>query len=319
VECCGARVDLVSNDPAFLDVARYFDRHSASSVVSILDAALLVGRSGSADATVALLDARGADTTLEVAPCSCTFRGDFRRLRSRDGSPQHTLFGNLGFLFRYLIVLLERTRSIHTLHACAFHRPEDGRLVIVLGTSQSGKSIVLLEALRRGFDVFASDLVHFESRDGKLRFHRGASVDNIWPWILTGVFADVARTLKVAKAVGAHKGSARFSLDLAGRLSPHELLVDPAVTLVLPRLAGPGDEPAQATEVSDAGTVRRTLYECATEKITQSTVIYDEVVVPPLSEPALDLRRWHDVRAWPLARTQAVAVVGGFADTLGWM
>ena len=90
---------------------------------------------------------------------------------------QFGIFGNKGIINSFILSELEK-RGVSVLHACAVIHPETKHVVIGVGGSGSGKSVLVSNALRDGWQLVATEHV-LVNADG--RIFAGNTYDNITP------------------------------------------------------------------------------------------------------------------------------------------
>jgi hypothetical protein len=66
----------------------------------------------------------------------------------------------MGLFFRYALTVQER-HGIYALHASAIYKPHDDELLVIVGKAGAGKTVYLLEALARGYQIFSTEMTYF--------------------------------------------------------------------------------------------------------------------------------------------------------------
>lgn len=59
------------------------------------------------------------------------FRGPFFKLTEAASDMRFSLWGNQGFLFRYILFLLETKHKIYNIHGCALYQETNNRLYLI--------------------------------------------------------------------------------------------------------------------------------------------------------------------------------------------
>jgi hypothetical protein len=211
----------------------------------------------------------------------------------------------LGFLYRFALFLLEKKHRIFSLHACALVEPSAGRLFVIIGGAGSGKSVYLLGGLERGLSLFSSEMVHFRHEGRRLRWFIGSLVDNVRLATLRRYFP---RFLPREKDItDADEWSLKKAIDLSSFRFPEKSLLDPSVVLLFPRVEE-GFGRFSLRKLKDGRVVGRSLFANISEKLSQTTVIYDRIPVPGFDSAGLaEARR---KACLDLARHRTIAFCG---------
>ena len=157
-----ARVGLLSNDDGLIRRAEYFvDRVPQSLLTDYhrVDDVPWSGGPAEVDAVIRILDVPGLEPTIAIGPDRVDASGDFSACEAECSDRRYTLFGNLGFVFRYVIHALERYHDTWSFHASAMV-DDKGDLWLIPGGAGAGKTVFLLEGLRRGWTIFSTEMTH---------------------------------------------------------------------------------------------------------------------------------------------------------------
>ena len=162
------------------------------------------------------------------------WEGPLSALSRRASDLRFSLWGNLGFLFRFTLFLLEKKHRIFNLHAGALYEPSRHRLFVIVGGAGSGKTVYLLSGLERGLSLFSTETVHFRHEGRSVRWFMGSLVDNVRTGTLRRHFP---RFLPADAGVPpGDDWSKKRAIDLSSFRNPEESLVDPALVLLFPRV-----------------------------------------------------------------------------------
>src|SRR5207247_4450164 len=99
--------------------AEYFADRLPQSLLTDYHRVDDVGWADGIDAEVRVLDTPGLAPAITLAPDRVLAVGDWTALEAAASDRRYTLFGNLGFLFRYAIHALERYHDTWSFHASA--------------------------------------------------------------------------------------------------------------------------------------------------------------------------------------------------------
>ncbi len=130
------------------------------------------------DAEIRIVDTPGLAAAIALEPDRVLAVGDWTALEAGNSDRRYSLFGNLGFVFRYVIHALERYHDTWSFHASAMV-DDKGDLWLIPGGAGAGKTVFLLEGLTRGWTIFSTEMTHVRLTDGGYEFYKGSLFDNI--------------------------------------------------------------------------------------------------------------------------------------------
>lgn len=230
-----------------------------------------------ADGRISLLEDASLPARYRLIGTRAVWEGPLTRLSRRASDLRFSLWGNLGFLFRFALFLLERKHGIYSLHACALFEPSRNRLFVIIGGAGSGKSVYLLSGLERGLSLFSSEMVHFRQEGRSVRWFMGSLADNVRLGTLRRYFPlflprgeDIPRE---------DEWSRKRAIDLSSYRHLEKSLLDPAVVVLFPRV----EEGFGKFALRPLGDDRQTsqfLFANVSEKLSQTTILYDRIPVP---------------------------------------
>jgi hypothetical protein len=155
----------------------------------------------------------------------------------------------------------------------------------------SGKTVFLLEAISRGYQIFSTEMTYWGVFPGGIRFYRGAQFDNILAGTLLYDFPTVADRLEIDHPQVDDPWDHKISVDMR-RLSTAKAEIDnPKLTFVFPKIEK-GIKEAMVSEITDQNELARRLFLSASEKISGTFRLYDEYPVQGIdtAELAADRR-----------------------------
>ena len=242
---------------------------------------------------ITLTDSADTEPACLFTPEHVHFRGPLLALEAGASDLRYSLWGNQGFLYRYVLSLLERRHGIFSLHACGLLDERRRRLYVVAGGAGSGKTVYLLSGLERGLKLFSTETVHFALEGGSLLWFMGSLIDNIR---LGTLARDFSRFMPPDRMPAeADPWQAKISVDLSSHKCAEETLRDPEIVLLFPRIEEGWPE-SHMTLIADGRKAVHLLFDNISQKIAESVILYDRLVLPGLDEESLARRRLEAVR-----------------------
>jgi len=240
----------------------------------------------------------GGDLAYEWHDNRVTFKGPFSRLQKEASDPRYTLWGNQGFLYRYALCLLEKQHNIYNFHACALYQEDKDILYVIIGGAGSGKTVYLLSGLEKGLKLFSTETVHFQMDEGNAIWYMGSVVDNVRCGTL---MHDFPRFLPAGDIPDPQtQWQNKVAIDLSKFCTQKETIRNPqAVHILFPRIEK-GFERYLWNSVKDNRKAEKILFDNITQKVAETTLLYDKLTV--LGLDGIDLAN---------ARLQAVKKLAG--------
>ncbi len=293
-----ATVGLLSNDSGLINAPEYFGGLPHPVVargrgwqIRAQEANLRIEEAAYApppalDGYFEIAQRPGERPRLEITPDRVTATGDWAALEEGALDRRYSLLGNQGVFFRYLLTVLER-RGVYNFHACGLLEKATGRVCLVLGERGSGKSALLLAALASGrFLTFGTEIVHSGFEEDRFVFYRGSLRNNVRLGHLLHDFPALLGPLEVAFHEVSTPWSTKVQLDFSAFAVPQDVLVDPELTIVIPRieerLESPQIEPVPDREWDR---IKRGLVENLGDKIGSMALAYETLPVGSLDRP----------------------------------
>lgn len=291
IQIVHARLGLVSNNGPLIHRGEYFRDRVPQSLLTDYhrvdeapwDAAHPV------DAEIAVVDVPGLAPAITLGPDRVSAVGDWTACEAGASDRRYTLFGNLGFLFRYAIHALERWHETWSFHAGAMV-DDRGDLWLILGGAGAGKTVFLLEGLTRGWTIFSTEMTHVRLTDGGYEVYKGSLFDNIRLGTLLYDFPGVIERLGLALPESGDPWGTKIALDLGHAETPADVLLSPSLRIVHPKVES-GRDRAIVGRLERRETLVKLLFDNATEKHGGTVLLYDRLPLPSLDTPELMVRR----------------------------
>lgn len=287
-----ARLGLVSNNRELITRSEYFTDRVPQSLLTDyhrVDDLPWDGAPAGVDAEIRIIDTPGLAPAIALEPDRVLAVGDWTALEAANSDRRYSLFGNLGFVFRYAIHALERHHDTWSFHASAMV-DDKGDLWLIPGGAGAGKTVFLLEGLARGWTIFSTEMTHLRLTAGGYEFYKGSLFDNIRLGTLLYDFPAVLERLGTELPASKDPWGSKIALDLGHVQTPSDVLVSPSLRIVNPKVES-GRDRAVVTPLDRREKLVKLLFDNATEKHGNTVLLYDRIPVPSLDTPALMARR----------------------------
>lgn len=219
----------------------------------------------------------GGDLAYEWHDDKVNLSGPFSQLQKEASDSRYTLWGNQGFLYRYTLFLLEKKHAIFNFHACALYQEDSDTLYVIIGGTGSGKSVYLLSGLEKGLKLFSTETVHFQLDDSHIIWYMGSLVDNLRYGTL---IHDFPRFLPPGDIPDPQsQWQKKVAIDLSTFRAQKETIKNPqSVHILFPRIEK-GFEQSVWNPVKDNRKAEKILFDNITQKIAETTLLYDKLTV----------------------------------------
>jgi len=273
--------------------------------------------SANLDGQIVLDNRPGAAAAMTRSKGKVVFRGPLRKLEGQASDLRYSLWGNQGFLYRFILYLLEERHHIYSLHACGLYDEKRNLLVIAAGGAGSGKTVYLLSGIAKGLKLFSTETVAFEGRGKKITWFKGSLVDNVRLGTLVHDFPQFLPRLDRPSSPG-QAWQKKIALDLSCHQCSQDTLVQPDVVLLFPRIEE-GRKAFFSYAFEDKRPAAKAVFDNLSQKIAETIVLYDRLPVCGLDEAGLAEARWRS--ACQLVENRAIvkiaSVLSGPADCWG--
>jgi hypothetical protein len=252
------------------------------------------------DAYCHFLDDPAFPSEIQVSERELFVQGDLGRLDREGRDRRWSLLGNIGLFFRYALTVQER-HGIYAFHASAIYKPDGDELMVIVGKAGAGKTVYLLEALARDYQIFSTEMTYLRLEPEGVIFYRGALMDNIRVGNFVYDFPQAAERLGLNLPQVENPWETKISVSMAEVTTEQAELLNPKLSLIFPRIEA-GREHAIVHDVARPRTLTRLLFENASEKIGSTTLLYEELPLAGLDSPELAQARWEAVSQLVAAR-----------------
>lgn len=221
------------------------------------------------------------------------FEGPFFQMNQDASDLRFSLWGNQGFLYRFVLYLLEKKHEIYNLHACALYQEEKDELFVITGGAGSGKTVYLLSGLAKGAKLFSTETVHFRMRGDETTWFMGSLVDNVRWGTLIHDFPQFLPDLGTPQE--REEWQKKIALDLSPNRTKLEKLSNPrSITILFPRIEE-GRKGFSLSLIEDKRKAAKALFDNIAQKLTETVVLYDHLPFLGLEEKELASARLESV------------------------
>ncbi len=290
VKIIEATFGLVSNNRWLLHNPEFFSEYKMQCLLTDVYRVEDIPFGPNLDAYLYLIDQPNVPPSMKVTDREMWVAGPMSELDARMADRRYSVFGNLGLLFKYSMATLERSHGIYSFHASAMYVPERNELIAVIGGAGAGKTVLILEGLARGYQIFSVEMVHFAFREEGIVFFKGALMDNIRVGNLIYDFPRAAERLGAQVPDVKDVWGTKIAVDFRPLAPERDVLVNPKLTLLFPRIEA-GRDKAIVNDITNRQKLMWMLFNNATEKIGGTNLFYEAITIDTMDTPELMHRR----------------------------
>lgn len=274
-------IGLISNNQDFVRAEEYLDAATQAknpqiwSILTALPAPISIPyEEEKMDAFFYVIDMPSAKPSIMVEGNRCVLIGNFSEYERSVKDLRWNIYGNVGLFFAFALTVLERSASIHSMHASALYNEKENLLLIVAGSSGSGKTVLQLEALlNHDYKVFTTEMTHFRVHEGGCTFFKGSTYDNIRIGNLVYDFPEAIERFNISVPEVEDKWETYLAVDFRPWSSKQDVLENPRVVIMFPRIETGRTEIVLDGKGSYSSFVKST-FDNASEKIYKSQIMY---------------------------------------------
>jgi hypothetical protein len=237
------------------------------------------------DGQIVLENRPSAAAFFERSNRKALFRGPLRKLEAQASDLRYSLWGNQGFLYRFILYLLEERHQIFSLHACGLYDGKKNILYIAAGGPGSGKTVYLLSGIAKGLKLFSTETIAYKSDGKKITWFKGSLIDNVRLGTLVHDFPQFLPRLDRPWSPS-HVWQKKIALDLASYQCLQDSLLQPDVVILFPRIEE-GRKGSLVTPFEDKRPAAKAIFDNLSQKIAETIILYDRLVVCGLDDARL--------------------------------
>lgn len=117
------------------------------------------------------------NTSVKIEDGNFIIDTNLSKLVQKNYNYQFSLFGNKGIIQKYILYILERKYNSIVFHGCALKNEQD-EIIIGLGGSGSGKSVLINLALQKGWELISTEQTII---DNDMYIYKSNIFDNVSP------------------------------------------------------------------------------------------------------------------------------------------
>lgn len=302
VKILESKVGLEVNDEKLLP--QFPLRIEVKSLLSDFNDVKEIPYSSALDGYISIREEQTQEAFFEFSEEEAKFRGPFSKLAEEASDSRFTLWGNQGFLFRYILFLLEKKHQIYNMHGCALYQEAKNRIYLVIGGAGSGKTVYLLSGIQKGLNIFSTEIVHFRIKEGEIQWFVGSLIDNVrigtlrhnFPRFLSETKNDDPR----------YEWERKVALDLSDHKTAEEIFINPEIVIIFPRIEE-GRGGFLSNPVKDERMSAKFLFDNVSQKLSESVILYDKIPLVGLDNATMAMKRLKVIN--DLVRDQTVKKV----------
>lgn len=310
--------EFSSNVDTLIHNPLYFEPGEIYSQVTNWDFIVDSTYSAEMDSHCFILDSPDLPLETRIEASRLFVQGPIAALEAGAKDRRWAILGNLGLWYRHVLLVQEKHGFLN-LHAASIYKPEEHELILIVGKAGSGKTVFLLEAISRGYQVFSTEMTYLKFVPEGVRFYRGAMFDNIRAGTLIYDFPGVLDQLGIVAPTVATPWDHKISVDMRSFSTKLTEIDNPDISFVFPRIEK-GIKQAIVRDVSDQSQLINLLFDNASEKTSSTFLLYGSHPVTSLDTPELAASRLGAVsklvggEKWEIKR--AVSTLAGPANCM---
>jgi hypothetical protein len=240
------------------------------------------------DGYISIKEEQTQEALFEFIGEKVNFRGPLSKLTEEASDLRFALWGNQGFLFRYILFLLETKHKIYNMHGCALYQEMKNRLYLIIGGAGSGKTIYLLSGIEKGLKIFSTEIVHFRIKEGAIQWFMGSLIDNVRVGTLRHNFPRFMPEAKIADT--GDEWQEKIALDLSDYKTDEEILTSPEIVIIFPRIEE-RREGFLSSPIQEKKKAAKFLFDNVSQKLSETVILYDKIPVAGLDNTRMALSR----------------------------
>ena len=213
------------------------------------------------------------DTSYKITKSGIKINTDLKKLILDKYNKQFSLFGNKGIIQNYILNILETEYNSIVFHGCSLIN-DDNEIIIGIGGSGSGKSVLINTALQKGWKLISTEQTIISSN---MYIHKGNIYDNVSPLSEKLVEeklndAVVLKDKRLVEPIGQ-----KIFVDL----TKYQMIEDKVkinfdkLTIVNVNFNGKGES---INPIEDSDYLLRLLQSTSSEKISSPTIIRNDLI-----------------------------------------
>jgi len=264
------------------------------------------------DGHISIEDEARPESYYDFSAEKAIFKGPILKLAKEASDLRFSLWGNQGFLYRYILFLLEKNHRIYNLHACGLFNQKKNILYIIAGGAGSGKTVYLLSGLAKGLKLFSTETVHFRMEKCKISWFMGSLIDNVRLGTLIHDFPQYLPPQNIPQDFD--EWQKKIALDLSSHKNDSETITDPEVIMLFPRIEE-GRKGFLLSSFKDKKIAAKAIFDNISQKLSETVILYDKIPILGLDKRELASRRLKSVTE--LAHHQSIIKIASVLTNPG--
>lgn len=244
------------------------------------------------DGNISINENESLRASCEFSEDNVVFQGPFIRLTEKASDARFSFWGNQGFLFRYVLFLLEKKYRIYNFHGCALYHEKRNHLYLIIGGAGAGKTVYLLSGLDRELKLFSTEIIHFRIENGIIEWYMGSLLDNVRLGTLRHNFPQFMTDEGIPEV--RNEWQEKIALDLSTYKTEHDSLTNPETIVIFPRIEE-GRSGFHRNPINDKRKAAKLLFDNISQKLSETVILYDTIPVMGFDEAKTALLRLNSV------------------------
>ncbi len=213
------------------------------------------------------------------------FKGQLLSLSQQASDLRYSLWANQGFLYRFILYLLEKKYRIYNFHACALYHPQKDKFFVIIGGAGSGKTVYLLSGLVQGLKLFSTETVHFQLENSNLIWYMGSLIDNVrWGTLIHDFPQFLPHDKQPPQGKEWHN---KIAIDLSSYQYSADKLINPASVIILIPHIEEGRQDFYFLPIQDKKIAAKAVFDNISQKLSETVLLYDRLPFLGLEEKEL--------------------------------
>lgn len=213
------------------------------------------------------------NTSIKLEKEKFIINTDISKIIKKDYNHQFSLFGNKGIIQKYILFILETKYNSIVFHGCAL-KNKKGEIIIGLGGSGSGKSVLINLALQKGWELISTEQIII---DNNMNIYKGNIFDNISPLSEELVRNNLHKAIIMADKRLTEPIGQKIFVDMSYYQTEKDIIKIDLNKLIIINVDFKGKN-ENIVDINDGDYLLRLLQMCASDKISFPAIIENNLI-----------------------------------------